>query len=98
MTTLLTELAPAPITHQQQELLISLNMQLKETSTPHYILLEKLFPQTLHMKLYKYSTSSHTKLQLLPPSYKYLQFGPPITRKRILPSSFITIQNSTHIL
>ena len=68
VTTLLTELAPAPSAHQQQELAISLNKQLKETPTTPYIMLEKLSHQTLHMKLKKCSTSPHTKLQKAPPA------------------------------
>ena len=68
VTTILTELALAPIAHQHQELVISLNQQLKETLTTHYILLVKLSPQTLHMKLKKCSTSPHTKLQKAPPA------------------------------
>ena len=68
VTTPLTELALAPSAHQQQELAISLNKQLKETPTTPYIMLEKLSHQTLHMKLKKCSTSPHTKLQKAPPA------------------------------
>ena len=58
VTTLLTELAPAPtITHQQQELAISLN---------------RLSPPNLYMKLEKCSTSPNTKLQKAPPASPFI--------------------------